>query len=151
MKTIQRFTLHVLLPPLGGGILILGALGIANIGSASLSDALLFLGIGLLYAYGIALIPSIAYATVMEFAACWCGIAPGSRCALWLSAGLGFIVGSLPFISADAWRDWQTLIFIPAVGFVVGLTVEWLIGRLSERCCATPETTPWDSLRGHGW
>lgn len=148
MKAILRFTLHLLLPPLGGGVLIVGALVLANIGSISLSDVVEGFLFGVSYAYVIALVPSVAYAAVMEFAA-WRGIAPGSRRAVWLSAGLGFIVGSLPLVLPGSWDNWRIPVLIPIVGFIVGLTVEWLLGQIAERCCATPETTPWDSLRGH--
>lgn len=129
--------------------MILGASGVANIGSISWRDALLFSGIGLLYAYVVALIPSIAYATVMEFVARRCGIEPGSRRAMWLSAGLGCIVGTLPLLNPDAWREWRFLIPISAVGFVVGLVVEWLIGQIKERCRDNPQTKSWAALCGH--
>lgn len=144
MNAIYRFTLHTLLPPLGGGILILGALTLARSAPLSLNDALLGLVLGLFFAYVIALIPCLVYAAVMEFAARR-GVRPGGGRAILLSASLGCLVGALPFLDPADWRHWPSMIFVPAVGFVVGLGVEWLIGCIARRCNHA------DAMQVGGW
>lgn len=131
MKAILRFALHTLLPPLGGGGLIVGAFVITSIGRIPPIEIFQGVFVGLFFAYVVASIPSLIYAVVMEFASRR-GITPGSRRALWLSAGIGGTVGALLIVAPSRRMDWPAVILMSLVGLVVGLAVEWLIGQIAR-------------------
>ncbi|HEY1109634.1 MAG TPA: hypothetical protein VGE76_13395 [Opitutaceae bacterium] len=140
MKALLRFALHAVLPPLGGWLFIVGVFGITSIGRIPPGEILRGVFVGLILVYVCAWIPSVIYAVVMEFAA-WRGVKPGSRRAVWLSAGLGCIAAALLLVARGGSRDWPALVFTSVVGFVVGLAVEWFIGQLEA------EITEQNSLR----
>lgn len=130
MNAILRFALHVLLPPLGCGFLFVGVALISSVGRIPPGDIIQVIFLGLFFAYVVAVVPSVIYAALMEFAARR-GIKPGSRRAVWLSAWLGGIIGALILLFPGGWRDGPAMLFISALGFVVGLAVEWLIGQIA--------------------
>lgn len=133
-EAMRRFVLHTLLPPLCGGLLIFFAMVLADgVRSPSYVASLVaFLG----YAYMAAIIPSVLYATLME-ASARRGLTPGSSGAIVVSGLIGLFVGALPWLLSVPQSQWPqkigAAILFAVVGFVVGVGVEWYVGRPKRR------------------
>jgi hypothetical protein len=139
MKRRTRFFLHAMLPPLFGGVLIFLLMFITRSGPIDWASALPALGYVLIAAYVIAIIPSLAYAALMEWAF-HRGMVEGSRRAVKLSALLGTAVGSIPLVielfnphQTIRLEDWAIGAAPSAVGCVVGVLVEVLVARHAHR------------------
>jgi hypothetical protein len=143
MKRRNRFFLHALLPPLFGGTLIFGLVFVSGPVPPDWGTALAFFALAILWAYVWALVPSLAYAGLMEWAF-GRGMVPGSRRAVALSALLGTVVGSIPLVSElfDAHRRLRLTYAMPSVvGFAVGVLVEILVAALARRRALTAPTS----------
>lgn len=88
----------------------------------------IFLG----YAYAAAIIPSALYAALME-AAARRGLTPGGSGAIVLSGLLGLFVGVLPWLLSARSEYLGGAVLFAIVGFVVGVGVEWWVGRTKKR------------------
>lgn len=143
MKRRNRFLLHALLPPLFGGSLIFVGLFVTRTGSLDWGQALPVFAMVIGAAYVMAIVPSLAYAALMEWAFSR-RVVGGSRRALALSALLGTAVGSIPLVSHlfSATPEWRlktlAVTALPsAVGCVVGVLVEALVAALARRRALT--------------
>lgn len=129
-QATRRFLLHTLLPPLGGGLLIFGAMMLDRAVHTPnyLASLVVFLG----YAYAAAIIPSALYAALME-AAARRGLTPGGSGAIVISGLIGLFVGVLPWLLSARAEYLGGAVLFAIVGFVVGVGVEWWVGRTKKR------------------
>ena len=140
MKTGNRFFLHILLPPLLGALLMLAAMGMTGGWTTfKLRDVPMMVGFMIVCAYVVAGIPSFIYAALMEGAYCY-GIAPGRRTAGLVSALLGLVIGSIPWIDECLLKDGPLsaekrawLLVWASVGLLVGALVESVVGWFERR------------------
>lgn len=149
MKRRTRFLLHALLPPLFGGTLLFPVLLVGRGGELHLAETLMAFAAVLGVAYLWAILPSLVYAALMEWAFAR-GTIPGSRPAVALSALLGTAVGSIPLVGElfNAHRklhldDLLEMMIPSAVGFVVGIAVELIVAARARRNALTaPPSDP---------
>ena len=141
MKPGIRIVLHLLAPPfLGAAVGIVAASIWQLLNGGRLSTILQEVHdypVTFLYAYVFGIVPSAVYAAIMEWAV-WRGFEPGRRRAILFSGILGLLAGLaiiLPFLIGDA-KALPIALYLGGIGLVVGLLLEWLIGRL------TPVHTP---------
>lgn len=139
MKRRNRFLLHTLLPPLFGGTLLFPVMLLGRNGAPDWAVAIAAFAAVIAVAYLWAILPSLGYAALMEWAFAR-GTIPGSRSAVALSALLGTAVGSIPLVGelCDAHRAYRfaekpELLVPSAVGLVVGVAVEIVVAAQARR------------------
>ncbi len=147
MKRLHRFLQHALLPPLFGGILMFFVMFFGRNGPTDWAGVPVLFGFVILAAYLMAIIPSLAYAALMEWAFSR-GVVGGSGRAVVLSAFLGATVGAIPFLGElfnphRVFHREDLLMFAmpSAVGFVVGVMVELVVAARARRLVLTSPTS----------
>jgi hypothetical protein len=149
MKRLTRFLLHTFLPPALGAIFILISMWAIEGGRLRHWFELpVMVGLFLIYGYVFAILPSLAYAALMELGY-HRGLTPGRRGAQVLSAVLGFLVGAIPMIGSllgenGTLRQEKVLgLGVWAIsGLLTGLIIEWWIGCRCRRPLTPSSSAP---------
>ena len=116
MRKSFRIATEIFLPPAVAAAII-NLLFVASPGSIRVKGLLLVFGV----AYFYALLPSVAYAAVMEFAFAR-GLSPRSLSSVWLSsicgAGAGIVIGAV--FPEPSVADMRSALWMALLGAIVG-------------------------------